>query len=474
MVRTRLAAGLAILLCACALTGCWSLARRGAARPATTPDPVPAVFTASGVDTIPARFWTVFADPQLDALIDRALAGNFTLRQAQDRLDQSRALLAQSAAAWWPTLSLSSSSTRTRTELTTGSRTTTTLANSFVLGLAAAYEVDLWGRVDAGIRAAEFDAAGRDRDARTAALTVAAELAATWLALRENAAQQEVIAKQVARRDNYVTVTERRTALLPATRATDLLQQQQLLAAARAEQSESHRQEEVLRLRLAVLLGDTPGSFVAPVPAGLPALPTLPAAGIPADLLRRRPDLQAAQARLAAADERVRGAIADRFPAITLSAAASTTAAHAHDLFDNWLANLAAGLAAPLIDGHRRAAVVDQRQAAAREAFNTYRAAILTAVTEVEDALVSERHQQETVAQLDEQLRLSATAVAQFDLRYRNGAADYLRWQDAVITHSALERQALAARRTLLQYRLNLYRALAGDLPAAAPQGAEA
>jgi len=244
----------------------------------------------------------------------------------------------------------------------------------------------------------------------------------------------------------------------------DEVRQQQAVEALRGDQSLALANLAVLEHQLAVLVGAPPTTSVAPAGIALAALPGLPATGVPAELLQRRPDVLAAFARVEAADRDVAAAIADRYPRLSLSARSGLDAP-----FTGWLTSLVASLTAPLFDGGHRAAEVDRARAAAAQAVLAYQATLLTAAQEVEDALVREARQQENLASLDKQLALSAQALDAAQHRYGAGLADYLDVLDAQDSLQSLERSRLKAQATLLENRIALYRALAGEWGLARP-----
>jgi len=452
------------LLMALMLSGCWSVTRMFTPEVETAPVTPPESFSETGLVEMPPRFWEAFGDAELNRFVEQALEKNFTLRQAEDRLLQAQAVLEQTDASFWPTLTGSGSAKRTRT--VTNSTTTTediSFANYYSLGLSAGYELDLWGRVNANSSAAGYDVDARELDVTIAAITVAGEITSTWLSLLHNTAQRELLQQQLEIREQYLELIELRNRLQSTTGMIDILQQQQQVAAKNGELIENERQGKVLKNRLAVLLGLTPDQLTLVPSASLPAMPELPETGLPSELLRRRPDVLAVEASLGAANERLRSAVASRFPTISLSSQASASSSKSRDIFDDWFANLAANLLVPIIDGGQRAAAVDQNVAKTEETFHKYSHTVLEALAEVEDAISNEAHQHELVESYKEQARLTAQVAAQSAVRYRNGGLDYLRLLDTQLNEQQVASRTLAARHQELQYRLNLYRALAGD-----------
>ena len=299
-------------------------------------------------------------------------------------------------------------------------------------------------------------------------LSLAAELADAWLQAREQAEQRTLIETQRRASREYLDLTERRFADGQAT-ALDVLQQRQQAAAVDSLIPAVESRYATLRHQLALLAGRAPAAAPTPEP-GLPALPDLPATGVPADLLARRPDVRAAMARLAAADERVGAAVAARLPALRFSASVGYQSGAVSSLFDEWIGGLIGNLTAPLLDGGRRAAETRRARAALREQAAIAAQTLLRALREVEDALVQEERQRETVRRLETQTRLSAETLEQARARYATGLSDYLPVLTAVDRLQGVERSLLAARRQAWAYRLQLYRALGGGPATPAPE----
>lgn len=204
---------------------------------------------------------------------------------------------------------------------------------------------------------------------------------------------------------------------------------------------------------------------MVPGPLALPELPPLPEAGLPADMLASRPDVRAAQARLAAADYRVAAAVADRLPSLSLTGSAGYSAVRSQDLWNSQAWSMAASALAPVFDAGRRAAEVSRTKAKVDEALALYTQTILTAFREVEDALVQERKQREYVESVREQLDLATSTLREARERYSNGLSDYLPVLAAVQSHHQIERELVSARRQLISFRIQLYRSLGGSWP---------
>lgn len=428
------------------------------------PVAMPGEFSRGGADALSTnRWWESFESPDLNGLIEQALGSNFDLRRAWARLDQARELAVQAGADRWPGLNLDASARRAKimTPGPTGEPVAVT-ANQFALGVAASYEVDLWGRVSAGTKAARRDLQASRDDLETAALSVAAEIAETWFSAIEQQAQLKLLEEQLEVSRSYRELTEFRFQRGQAS-ALDVYQQRQQEASVRAQIPPVEARLAVLKNALAVLVGRAPGRLDADIAARLPEAPARPANGLPADLLENRPDVRAASARLQAADSRAHAAAANRLPTLRLTGGAGYQNSDVSDLFDDWIWNLAAGLTGPVLDGGRRASEVRRVRAAAEDLLNAYGQALLRALREVEDALVQEDRQRELLERQREQLFLARDTLEQARSRYLRGLSDYLPVLTALQTTQVLERGELSAHRQLLAYRIQLHRALGGD-----------
>jgi NodT family efflux transporter outer membrane factor (OMF) lipoprotein len=451
---TFFVAGLAALTLA--LAGC-------NATPSYIEPPVnlPAAFTAETGEAVPEDWWTSFNDKALDALLDQALTGNFSLRIAWDRLTQAQALADQSGAPLLPSLDGTAGVGRSVQKI--GSRQYTT---EFSLGAVVSYEVDLWGRVRSAYDASSLDVAASAQDLEAAAVTLSADVARTWYRLLEQRGQLALVHEQQAVNETYlkaITLRFHRGQV----GAADVLQQRQLVESIRGDAIVVKAAMAVLENQLAILVGKTPGLFSPPESKEWPVLPAFPDTGLPANWVRRRPDVKASEIRVRAADRRVATAVADQFPRIALTANASTSADAVRNLFDNWFAGMAANMVAPLFDGGRRKAEVRRTEAVVSQRLNEYGQVVLVALREVEDAIDLESREKELLVSLVKQLTLSRQAKQQTLQNYAKGNADFTRYLTAILSYQQLQRKQLQAQRDLVLFRIDLYRALAGgwDLP---------
>ncbi|MCB9542253.1 MAG: efflux transporter outer membrane subunit [Myxococcales bacterium] len=431
-----------------------------------SPVTLPSAWSSPGGDAAVARWWTAFGDARLDALMARVEADNLTLREALARVDAARAAIGEADAGWWPSVDASVSASRQRSVVLGDARA----FNLYTSQLAARYELDLWGRVASLTEAAEWEAEATRLDAQALGMTVAANVAEAWFTLVEQQALLALLTEHIEHNAELLDRLEQRYTAGIAT-AVAVSQQRQALAATRSLVPPVEAQIAVSRHRLAVLAGAAPASLAVEAGEALPTPPPLPATGVPGEVLRRRPDVAAVQFRAAAADARVAAALAERFPTFALSAAIGTGGPTPSALVEQWLYSLVASLAGPIFDGGRRAAAVERRRAEVRAAIADLGQTLLTAMSEVEDALARIDRGFARVEALEAERAVAHTLVEEAEARYTGGLSDYLPVVTAIRSAQAADRAVLSARRELLVQHVALYRALGGGLTPAAPPG---
>jgi NodT family efflux transporter outer membrane factor (OMF) lipoprotein len=406
-------------------------------------------------------WWRSLEDPELDRLIEEALAGDFGIMAAWARLRQARALVVQAGAGRYPEVSLEAGGAVTRQRSTGAAGGATRTLEDYDLGVAGSYEIDLWGRIRSEQEAARLASAATREDVSTAAMSLAAAVAERWAGVISRRMQNRLLEGQLENSRIYLELVELRFRK-GMVGALDVLQQRQVVEEIRSQIPLVEAEEALLMHELAVLLGRYPGAGIDITRAELPVPDALPPAGVPADLLALRPDVRAAGLRLSAADWRVSAARANRLPAVRLTGVAAYGADDLDRLFDSWFLQLAGDLIAPLLDGGRRRAEVDFRQAQAEENLWSYRSTVYGAVKEVEDAMASEHHRREHIRILETRLKTANQALEQAVERYRRGLSDYLPVLTQILALQGLERDIVLQRTRLLVDRISLYRALGG------------
>lgn len=445
--------GIAAVIFACFLSSCIPVTERSA-----PPIDLPAEFSMHGEVPVQAKWWLDFQDDTLPLLVDRALSDNFSLTITREKIVEAQAIARQAGAPLIPSVDGVGAASTTR------NHTSDTTRGNYLLGLAASYELDLWGRLRSRRDAALLEVEATEADYHTAALSLGAEVAVTWYQLLETSLQLELLAKQ---KEINSKVLELITVQFRSGQAgiADVLQQRQLVESNIGDIAGLQADMQLLRHQLAILLGVVPGAAELPSPSQLPILPPLPETGIPLDLLAGRPDIESSYLKLRAADYRVAAAVADRLPKLSISADFSTSGERSGDLFNNWISSLAANLFGPIIDGGQRKAVVDRTESVARQQFYQHGQIILVAIGEVEDALVREKGQQVILSSQKNQLKLATETIEHVANRYRQGLEDYQRVLLSLLSQQGLERNILSSKLNLLVNRISLYRALSGRIP---------
>jgi NodT family efflux transporter outer membrane factor (OMF) lipoprotein len=292
-------------------------------------------------------------------------------------------------------------------------------------------------------------------------MTVAAEVTDRWVAILSQRLQLQLLEQQVSINKTYLELVDLRFRMSLAS-ALDVFQQKQLVERAIAQQPLVEMQERMLQNQLAVLLGRMPNQVVQISREEMPVLKKVPAAGLPLQLLENRPDIVAALRRLEASDQALAAAQADRLPALRLTGSGTYDSGKLEDVFDNWMVNLGAALTAPVLDGGRRRAEVDISQAEVKQQLAEYRQVVLTAVREVEDALISEAKIRENIAALENQLESAQKGLTEARSRYINGLNDYLPVLTQLLSVQDLEKNLIQRNEDLLAARIDLYRAIGG------------
>jgi NodT family efflux transporter outer membrane factor (OMF) lipoprotein len=428
------------------------------------PDPIPAAWTAGAADAQPgdlSAWWTQFGDPVLPKLVERALLFNTNVTAAQARLRQARALRLLAEANLAPSVTGGGSAQSSRVEGREASE-------QYRVSLDAAWELDLWGGGAAGLRAAE---AGVRASALTLAqvrVSVAAEVALTLLQLRGTQARKAIAQRNLASQFQTLRITQWRQEAGLVTQL-DVEQARTAVEQVRAQLPLLAGSSAQAMNALAVLTGRAPGALHAKLAPSwgdaveLPAAPTDLALAIPAEVLRQRADVLAAEQQLIAATERVEQADAERLPSLQLGGSIGLNALSLGALGSGaGVASLLASVSVPIFDAGRLQAQVRQQEAARDDAAAGYRAAVLAALQEVEDALVALNTTREQLSAQQAAATSARTAATLAELRYRSGLVDFQNVLQTQRTLLLAEDSLAGATTTLATDHVRLYKALGG------------
>lgn len=436
---------------------------------------VPAAWTARG-DTggrpAPA-WWTDFGDPALDDVVASTLQRNYDLRAAAARLDQALADSRIAGADLQPRLQVGLNGSQRKQNFIgfpipgAEDRVLSSVFTNYGVSLDLTWEVDLWGRLQAGARAALADLQSRAADLRAAQLSLAGQTTKAWFAIAEAQQQLRLAEATVASfRASSEQVRERfEQGLRPA---LDVRLALSNLASAEALREQRGQQLDASIRQLEVLMGRYASGAMA-APSTLPAAPAVIPGGLPSDLVRRRPDVVAAERRIAAARQRLRVAQRELYPQFSLTASTGTATDALQDLvkrdFGVW--TLLGNLVQPLLQGGRLRAGVDRAEARAAEELAAYANTTLQAFSEVETALAAEEYLVERERYLEISAEQSRAAETIADDRYRSGLDDYITVLESQRLALQAEGDLIAARRQRLENRVDLYLALGGGFDAA-------
>jgi NodT family efflux transporter outer membrane factor (OMF) lipoprotein len=395
-------------------------------------------------DALPrGSWWTMFGDRELDALMARVDLSNQTLRAAEARFRQSRALADQARAALFPALSANASATRSKSpSLSNQPSFAVGAVNNYNVALNTSWELDVWGRVRRSVEAGEASWQASAAELEAARLSAYAALAQNYFALRVADATRQVLQDTVAAYERTLELTRNRYAAGVVARV-DVVQAEVQWKSAQAQLIDVGVERAQLEHAIALLVGEAPAAFSierAPFAASMPAIPV----GLPSELLERRPDIAAAERNAAAANARIGVAQAAFFPTITLSGAAGFRSTDSANLFTTpsrfW--SLGGALAQAVFDGGLREAQKEQAIAVYDEDAATYRQTVLTAFQEVEDNLAALRILEEEARLQDEVVQAARHALELTTNQYKAGIVSYLNVISAQTTLLSNERTA--------------------------------
>ncbi|PJG49013.1 RND transporter [Sphingobium sp. LB126] len=400
-----------------------------------------------------ASWWTRLGDPTLSGLIDRAIANNLDIVQAQARLRQARESLRQARAAFLPQVNGSASGGRNYSNQDAGGRLdpsgnpigggSSNWSSSYSVGANASWQVDLFGELSRSAQAARADLAASGYDLANVRMTIISELVTNYVQARLAQEQLRVAREtQAIQQDNYRIAVWRLQAGLVSS-----LDEQQAKAQLAQTNATIPQLEASLRgslNRIAVLTGQAPGEATRTLetPAPIPTASTQIAVGIPADTLRQRPDVRSAERALAAATARIGVAQAQLYPSLGISGNIGTTSNSFKDLFSLITGGIFANVAQLIFDGGRLASQVRSQRAATEGAFAAYKQSVLTALEDVENAMASLSSARARKAAFATAYEASNNAAIMARSQYQSGLIDFQ-------TLSQTENTLLSARNSL-------------------------
>lgn len=407
------------------------------------------------------RWWHCFGDPVLNKYVEMALARNWDIKAAAARVLEVRAQFRQARAQRYPSLDLNASAAKTQYPSGT---TTKRRIEDYDLNLAASFELDLWGRLARTEEAARADLLTSQENQRTVIQGVIAQVVSAYLTMESLERRLAVNHSSQKAYETSLSVVNSRY-LRGLTTVLALRQARRALARERAAKPQIRQDLGKQQQILAILCGSYPKTRTARSQPEdyFPNLQPVPA-GLPSQILLRRPDLLAAQANLNALTARVGAAKAARFPTLRLTATYGYSSSSLGNLVrpGSELWNLAAGLVQPLFDAGKLEAGQRAAEARLQQAQANYAGAVLTAFQEVEGALLTRKEQLERRKLLKVTLKEAIATEQAAKQRYLRGLIDYLQVLEAQFTRYTIEDSLVLAELALLTNRVALHRALGG------------
>jgi outer membrane protein, multidrug efflux system len=423
-------------------------------------------------------WWQVLHDDSLKALIDEALRNGYDPRLAAWRVEEARANAGVAGALYLPQVQVQADWTRGRQSSFAGGAGSAGGAaspqNLYGVNAGLSWEIDLWGRIRRTNEAALAQALASEEARRGVLLSLVSDVATGYFQLRELDEQLAVAKRTAAAFQGSYDLFNRRLAAGAAS-ALDTSSAEVSLAAASAAVPDLERQIEAQENRLCLLLGRPPGPIARGAALGDQALPPAVPAGLPSDLLRRRPDLRQAEQQLVAANANVGVAVANFYPTISLTGAFGGVAPELAGLFGagrSW--SLGGGLLSPLLQGRRLEAQHRVAVAQWEEAKVQYEQSVNNAFAEVATALVAYQKLAGVESEQARAVTVNREAVRLSNQRYLAGRSDYLEVLQAEQQQFAAENAVAQTRFNRLASLVQLYKALGGGWQLSdGPQGAQ-
>lgn len=430
---------------------------------------IPRTYESSDNDIQPyvsnSKWWEEFNDSRLNRIVARVVAGNPDIQKAAASVMESRALVGQTRADQYPSIELNASASRqqqTIVEPMSGDNVSVK-TDSFSLTLPASFELDLWGRLARATEAARGDLLAAEENRRTIVQSLIAEAVSQYFNIQSLKEQLRITQKLTQTHQENLELVEARYRR-GLTSVLEVQQARRSLAQSEAEIQPLLQAIGKARQALAVLQGSYPTSSEQTAQASEFKLPPPIPAGLPSDLLNRRPDIRAAESTLKAASARIGAAKANRFPQINLTGSFGYTSDELNALFkpESELWKIASGIFQPLFDAGKRKSAQQAAQARYQKQLAAYAKTLLDAFAEVEGALLTRKQE------IDRRSRLQvfvneADATLQTALdRYQRGLTDYLNVLDAQQANFQAELNLVKTQYAIYTNRVALYRALGG------------
>jgi NodT family efflux transporter outer membrane factor (OMF) lipoprotein len=409
------------------------------------------------------QWWAAFHDAELDSLVNRAIAGNLDVKMAEQRIIEAHAQKDVAEAGYYPSVGASSQVTRAHIPTSVARLPSGNTVDFFDLGANLSWEIDLFGKTRRNVEAADADLGASVEDRRAALVTLLGELGNDYATLRSAQLRLEIAKHNIDAEKEVVDLTRAKQSSGLGSEL-DVAQAESQLSTLRAVVPQLETIVAQQGNAIAVLLGLEPGALAAELgqPGALPPAPPVLPSALPSEVVRNRPDIRAAERRLAAANAQIGIAEAQRYPSLTLSPQMALAGGTLHQMFSSaaalWVAS--ASVKAPIYEGGKLDANVRSAEASYEEAHLAYKKTVLTAFREVEDALVAYDAEQRRYKDLVSAREASRRALERATSLYRSGLGDFLNVLEGERNLYAAEDAVAQSEQTLTQQTVTLYKAL--------------
>jgi multidrug efflux system outer membrane protein len=447
---------LAIIVCLLFVTGCM-------VGPDYKPQDVnaPAQWVGTknteSADKVLLQWWTEFNDPNLTSLIERAMKSNLDVKQAEERIRQARAALGVVDAAFWPAATASASQTRSRSAQGIKS-------NLLKTGLDAAWELDIFGGTRRNIESAQASVEASVYDSRDVLVTLTSEVATNYINLR-GFQQEIIIAKNNLDTQQQSAAIVRKRFEGGFVSALDVANSDAQVATTLSQIPTLETSAQQAIYNIAVLLGQQPASLLeelfpaSSIPVTPPEVPT----GLPSEMLRRRPDIRRAEAQIHSATAQIGVAAADLFPKFNLNGSIGVSAVGSKSLnWDNRTWSIGPSASWEIFNAGRVSANIEVQKALQQQSVLTYQQTILTALQDVENALIAYTKEKQRNTALVDSVTANRKAVELSTKLYTEGQIEFLNLLDAQRSLYSSEDALVQSNRNLSTNLIALYKALGG------------
>jgi outer membrane protein TolC len=421
---------------------------------------------SAGRATEKAVWWSAFADPALDSTIQEALHNNYFLRDVRTLIYENYLDSSIPQGWWWPLqIGIQPTTPAALQHLVgtvAGTKPTALTYDVGNIDLTASYQLDVWGNLDARRQVGVNFAEQQRQSSETAAQNIAEQVAQLWFDILVARALKELTEGEVKYNEELFGLVKARFEQHLTPRLAVLQQEQQLLNL-RAQVPLIAARIAMLNSQLTGLLGRLPSPHDDLVPADrrLPDLPPEPSLGTPSDLVENTSEMRFAKLRVTEIEHRINENLSSWLPVIELLGSAGVVGYGTGETFREGFVGVR--LTWPVFDGGRRITEAQQLELTLKRRKWQYELAIKTAVGRVQDALLQENSQAESLRSLRGQIDLGRRVLEEARRLFEQGQSDYLPVLNALSSLAALERNGLQAQRLLLSYRVQLYRALGGN-----------